>query len=155
MILHKHHIIPRHLGGTDEPSNLIELTPEKHAEAHHKLWKKYNRWQDYCAWQGLAKLSKDKEHIKLVMSERNKASWKNPVVRAKRIAGIKAHRLSNPTLIPNAKIYIIKTPNGKKIKVKNLVNWCKSIGLNHNTFWNICIGHKKSFKGYTAKRLTI
>jgi len=26
MITHKHHIIPKHIGGTDDPSNLIELT---------------------------------------------------------------------------------------------------------------------------------
>ena len=33
---HKHHIIPRHMGGTDDPSNLIELTIEEHAEAHRR-----------------------------------------------------------------------------------------------------------------------
>ena len=25
-IKHKHHIIPRHMGGTDDPINLVELT---------------------------------------------------------------------------------------------------------------------------------
>ena len=37
-IYHKHHIIPKHMGGTDDPSNLIELTIEEHAEAHRKLF---------------------------------------------------------------------------------------------------------------------
>lgn len=32
---HIHHIIPRHMGGTDDPSNLIELTIQEHAEAGH------------------------------------------------------------------------------------------------------------------------
>lgn len=56
MIKHKHHIIPKHIGGTDDPSNLIELTIEEHAEAHKKLYEQYGRWQDKVAWQGLANL---------------------------------------------------------------------------------------------------
>ena len=51
---HKHHIIPRHMGGTDEPSNIIELTVEEHAEAHRILWEQNGKWQDYYAWQGLS-----------------------------------------------------------------------------------------------------
>jgi hypothetical protein len=31
---HKHHIIPKHMGGTDDSDNLVELTIEEHAEAH-------------------------------------------------------------------------------------------------------------------------
>ena len=29
-----HHIIPRCLGGTDDPMNLVDLTPEEHYVAH-------------------------------------------------------------------------------------------------------------------------
>ena len=29
---HKHHIIPKHMGGNDDPSNLIELTVEEQSE---------------------------------------------------------------------------------------------------------------------------
>jgi len=53
---HVHHIIPRYLGGTDDPSNLVELTVEEHAEAHRKLYEQYGNWQDKVAWQGLAGL---------------------------------------------------------------------------------------------------
>lgn len=34
---HAHHIIPRSVGGTDDPENLIQLTPAQHAYAHY-LW---------------------------------------------------------------------------------------------------------------------
>ena len=51
---HKHHIIPKHAGGTDDPSNLIELTVEEHAEAHRLLYEQHGRWEDYYAWQGLS-----------------------------------------------------------------------------------------------------
>ena len=42
-IYHIHHIIPKHLGGTDDPSNLIKLTIEEHAEAHRILVADSNR----------------------------------------------------------------------------------------------------------------
>lgn len=51
---HKHHIIPRHAGGTDDSSNIIELTVEEHAEAHHKLFEEYGRWQDQVAYRMLS-----------------------------------------------------------------------------------------------------
>jgi hypothetical protein len=50
---HTHHIIPKHMGGTDDPSNLVELTIEEHAEAHRVLYETHGRWQDKVAWQGL------------------------------------------------------------------------------------------------------
>lgn len=55
-IYHTHHIIPRHMGGSDEPENLIQLTIEEHAEAHRLLYLKYGKWEDLCAWKGLAGL---------------------------------------------------------------------------------------------------
>jgi len=53
-MLHKHHKIPRYVGGTDDPDNIIELTIEEHAEAHKKLWVEYDQWQDYVAWKALS-----------------------------------------------------------------------------------------------------
>jgi len=42
------------MGGTDNPSNLIELTVEEHAEAHRTLYDKYGKQEDYLAWRGLS-----------------------------------------------------------------------------------------------------
>lgn len=68
---HKHHIIPKHAGGTDEPSNLIELTTEEHAEAHKKLYEQYGRWQDFYAWQGLSGQIGKEELIRQIQSVAN------------------------------------------------------------------------------------
>jgi len=37
----KHHIMPRSMGGGDEPSNIIVLTLRQHYIAHWMLWKTY------------------------------------------------------------------------------------------------------------------
>ena len=69
---HIHHIIPRHLGGTDDPENLIELTVEEHAEAHRILYEQYGRWEDYLAWQGLAGLMTKEDLVQQMLSEAGK-----------------------------------------------------------------------------------
>lgn len=45
------------MGGTDDPSNLIELTIEEHAEAHRILYETYGKVEDKVAWQSLAGLA--------------------------------------------------------------------------------------------------
>jgi hypothetical protein len=70
---HKHHIIPKHVGGSNDPSNLIELSVEEHAKAHKKLWEEHSRWQDYVAWQGLSGNMISKE----VHAEATKYGMKN------------------------------------------------------------------------------
>ena len=54
MIKHKHHIIPKHMGGSNDETNLVELTIEEHAEAHKILYEKYGLIEDYLAWKGLS-----------------------------------------------------------------------------------------------------
>lgn len=72
MKTHKHHIIPKHAGGTNNPSNFIELTIDEHAAAHKKLYEQYGRIQDKVAWMGLANLAPHAE----LMSELNSIRMK-------------------------------------------------------------------------------
>ena len=68
-IYHKHHIIPRHAGGTDDPSNIVLLTVEEHAEAHRLLYEEHGRWQDKLAWLGLSGRIGKEEIIRMKLSE--------------------------------------------------------------------------------------
>ena len=63
-----HHIIPKHAGGTNDPSNLIKLTLEEHAYAHKELFEKYGRWQDEVAYRALSGSIGKEEIIKLKQS---------------------------------------------------------------------------------------
>jgi hypothetical protein len=65
------------MGGTDDPSNLIELSVEEHAEAHKKLFEEHGHWQDYLAWQGLSKIIPREELISMVQSEAAKERLRN------------------------------------------------------------------------------
>jgi len=78
MIYHKHHIIPKHAGGTDDPSNLVKLTVEEHAEAHKLLFEQHGRWQDKVAWLTLSGQMTCAEAIKITQSLSNKGE-KNPM----------------------------------------------------------------------------
>lgn len=62
-VKHKHHIIPRHASGTDDISNIIELTIEEHAEAHRLLYEQHNRPEDRLAWQALSGMLSRQEII--------------------------------------------------------------------------------------------
>jgi hypothetical protein len=42
------------MGGSDDPSNLIELTIEEHAAAHLKLYEQYGKREDYVAYRMLS-----------------------------------------------------------------------------------------------------
>ncbi len=87
IIYHKHHIVPRHMGGTDESSNLIELTVEEHAEAHKKLYEQHGKEEDRIAWLTLSGQASKPEAMRLaaklgkaktdkILEERYGSDWK-------------------------------------------------------------------------------
>lgn len=51
---HWHHIVPKHRGGSDSRSNLIELTVQEHALWHWCEWKLWGNEYDRVAWLSLS-----------------------------------------------------------------------------------------------------
>lgn len=57
----KHHIIPKHCGGSDERDNLVVLTYRQHTFAHKLLWKSFGRNGDLIAWKLMSSIDEDKK----------------------------------------------------------------------------------------------
>jgi hypothetical protein len=53
---HKHHIIPRYMGGPDTPENLVEVTVTQHAMFHFCNYQLWGNEEDKIAWRGLSGL---------------------------------------------------------------------------------------------------
>jgi len=148
------------MGGTDDPSNLVELTPEEHAEAHRKLYEEHGQWQDYVAWQGLAKLASKEEHVHMLLSKAGKKGNMSRIANGQTNKG-KKYKKNNLRLPknqkgsknPNAKEYLVTYPDGTTEKVKALTEWCESNDLNHNSLYNQCVGRGKKHKGYMVEKI--
>ena len=68
---HKHHIIPKHKGGTDDPSNLIELSVLEHAQAHLTLYEKYGKMEDLLAYKSLSnQMDEERQRAKAILGGR-------------------------------------------------------------------------------------
>lgn len=54
MMYHRHHVVPKHMGGSNDPDNIVLVTVEEHALAHKRLYEEHGHWQDYIAWKSLS-----------------------------------------------------------------------------------------------------
>jgi len=75
---HKHHIIPKHMGGTDDPSNIIELSVEDHTKAHLDLYEKYGNEYDRIAYESLMKRLPREEIVRQVCRATHLGKPKKP-----------------------------------------------------------------------------
>ncbi len=66
---HKHHIVPKHAGGSNDPSNIVSLTVQEHAEAHRLLWEKHGLTADFVAWKMLSGKNDEAEQARLELAK--------------------------------------------------------------------------------------
>lgn len=92
---HWHHIIPKHAGGTDEPSNLVRLTITEHAEAHRLLWEQHGRPEDKLAWLLLAGKTHEAEAARIELARHVQLRrWQDPAARQAQAERMKGNKLS-------------------------------------------------------------
>ena len=166
-VYHNHHIIPRHAGGTDDPSNLVKLTIEEHAEAHRKLFETYGRKEDYIAWKGLSgqwtkaeiwghsrqgvlhtketkeKISMAKKGVKL--SEEHKAK-----IGKSRLGKTQPQSQKDKVSKALCRRWEITDPEGNVFIIENLRQWAEENNLDQA---NLSRGGNGTHKKYKAKRL--
>lgn len=163
--MHKHHIVPKHMGGSDDPSNIVELTVEEHAEAHRLLFEKYGRWQDELAWKGLLGLI-DKEEMSRQLASMNGKKWlgkKHSNETKQKMSKVhtgNSYSKGIPKSIEHRKklsqaklkTWRIITPKGNEIISNNLPLFCKENNLNQCKMTNVS---KSGYlhKGYYCEKV--
>ncbi|HMH10811.1 MAG TPA: hypothetical protein VK553_08890 [Candidatus Nitrosopolaris rasttigaisensis] len=138
---HMHHIIPKHMGGTNDPLNLERLTIQEHAARHYELWYLVGMKQDYIAWKALSGARDFYDEYKQFMRENNTGN-KNPMYGKKRPdLGIVSKN--------NAKEWMVTNPNGDTKKIKSLNQFCIDNNLTQSLMWAVSQGkqtHHKHWK---------
>jgi len=143
---HIHHIIPKHMGGTDDISNLISLTREEHALAHKLLYEKYGKKEDLGAYYLLmgqtdeamkicstlggrvqGKKNAESGHMKQIQSELNHS------VIGKKGAEVCKEKGVNAFFDPDLRIAICKKGGSTQGKINASSGHCKTIA---NKYWN-------------------
>jgi hypothetical protein len=66
---HNHHLLPKHLGGTDDPSNIVEgVSVIRHAMFHYANWQLWKSKGDWIAYRALSGAIGKEEIIELVLA---------------------------------------------------------------------------------------
>jgi hypothetical protein len=164
IIYHKHHKVPKHAGGTNDPSNIVKLTVEEHADAHFWLYLEYGRWQDRLAYLTLSKIIKHKDWILFIQSkpksEKTKQKMRKPKskLHAKNISKGRKGIIFSQQHKDNigkvqAGIWEIINPKGEIMKVTNLSKFCRDNNLQKPNMWKVSQGLRKDHKGWKCSLL--
>ena len=145
MVKHRHHKTPKHMGGTNDPSNLIDLTIEEHAEAHRQLFEQYGNWQDELAWKTLSGQISNAEAIKTAQRLANLGDsnpTKRPEVREKMRLARVGRKLSetHKARIRAKSIFITENNPGKNPSIETRKKMAKS----HKGWTNNPKGNKEN-----------
>jgi hypothetical protein len=176
--LHKHHILPRHAGGSDDDSNIIHLTVEQHSLAHKQLYERFGRWQDRLAWLALSGIVgheeavsesakkggetnkgriKSKSHCQnLSLAKLGKKYGPHSKEHKEKISkGLKGKRKPPRTeehninhAIATSKQFRIIFPTGNSSIITNMSQFCREYSLNQGRMIQVARGKEYQHKGY-------
>ena len=124
---HKHHIIPKHMGGSDDPSNLYECSTEEHANLHLALYLEHGHWEDWVASQAISGIMKNEDVIREVLVQ-NGRKKRGPETKKKMSeSALKSWetRDRTPGFVPTTKGYKHTDEAREKIRQAQLNRWAK------------------------------
>jgi hypothetical protein len=169
MSSHKHHIIPRHTGGSNHPSNIVVLSVEEHAEAHRKLYEEHGRWQDKIAADMLSEQIKSDDVRRKICRARmiNDNPMKNPntvikvmesrkwykpsqETKEKMSASMKGKKKLNTENMNKAslKTYLVITPDGEELIINNMPKFCSINNLQPSLMYKVASGNRNTHKKF-------
>ena len=125
---HKHHIIPKYMGGSDDPSNLVELTVEEHAEAHRLLYEQYGNWEDNCAFLALSGRIGQEEALRMAQGMANKGKKRSSetIAKLKESCRLRTERQRADGTLDRANKKRSEAHKGKKKSAEHMENWKKA-----------------------------
>jgi hypothetical protein len=168
------------MGGSNDPSNLIKLTIEEHAEAHRVLWEKYKKIEDYYAWQGLLGNMTGYEILKGIMcsekmrkhlSVKSKEYWNNLSEEEKkiRLEKFNSYKIGNKHTLgktwklseeskknvsdSKSQYWLITFPDGHKEKIKNMLEFCRQNKLDQGAMSNVAKKKNKHHKNFVCEKV--
>lgn len=66
---HDHHLLPKHLGGSDDSSNIVKgISVTRHAMFHYANWQLWGNEGDFIAYKALSGLIGKEEIVEMVLS---------------------------------------------------------------------------------------
>lgn len=127
ILWHKHHIIPKHFGGSNDPSNIIRVNVACHAFLHKCLWEQHGKIEDFLAWKGLEKKISKEQITRMIISHTQKGRKHSEESIKKRSESLKGRKRSL-----SEKMAISKGKKGKKINSEGMK--LKSFYVDNNYF---------------------
>lgn len=180
----KHHIIPRCMGGADEPENIVCLTAEEHYLAHQLLVKMYPKHKGIVMAANIMGTSMNEGRlsnkqfgwIRRRMANVMTGRTLSEETRKKMSDAAKGKKLSEETKRKiseyqrgktvsedtrekmkrsfkgrNAKTYHLIDPNGEKITVTNVAQFCRDTGIPEHAMRHLLRGETKTCKGWSLQ----
>ena len=68
-MIHKHHIVPKHRGGSDDPSNIVEVSINQHIMFHFCEYQLHRDVRDKLAYKGLSGCDDERTELLREMSK--------------------------------------------------------------------------------------
>ena len=111
-IKHRHHLIPRHMGGDDSEDNLTPpISIDLHAAFHKQLWEDFGKKEDYIAWKCLSGRITPEQARLLAAKQGQEKSER-----------YKTSRVQTGLILSSAATFESRSKGGKQAS-SSLVNW--------------------------------